>query len=146
MKSRLDRPGFYIVSLEKGDDIRASVEKFALENGIKGAELSAIGAILNPELAYYDLESQKYLPTKLPGIWELSPLVGNITLKDRKPFMHAHVALSDKECNMRGGHLNNAEVGVVVEMTIRAFSEPLIRKLNKDIGLPRWEPSHELTC
>lgn len=131
-----------VVGLERGERIRASIESFATREKIVGAELKAIGALKDPELAYYDLSTKQYLKRLFPGIWELV-LAGNISLKDGKPFLHAHVTIGGRDFQAFCGHLVDAEVGVVVEMFMHLLATPVHRVYCEDIGLPRWEPNHK---
>ena len=138
MKVRKDPKGTLIVGLERGDDVRASVEALAQKEGIACARVSAIGAVEGAELGYYDLQRKEYLRKTFAGIWELVTLEGNITLKDSRPFLHAHVSIAGADYELRGGHLFDARVAVVVEMFIDIFSEPLPRRYQEDVGLPCW--------
>ncbi len=139
MKTRVEGKRV-IVSLERGDAVRASVEAVAKERGILGAAVTAIGAIENPELGFYRLDEKRYERKRFPGIWELVSLLGNVTAKDGEPFMHAHVAIGGPDFAVYGGHLFDATTGVVVELVIEPFDRPLERVLCEDIGLHRWEP------
>lgn len=138
MKVRKDPNGTFIVGLERGDKVRASVELLAQQEGLACARISAIGAVEGAELGYYDLERKEYLRKTFTGIWELVSLQGNITLKDGSPFLHAHVSIAGRDYELRGGHLFDARVAVVVEMFIETFSEPLHRRNNEDVGLMCW--------
>jgi predicted DNA-binding protein with PD1-like motif len=140
MKSRSETSGRLIVSLERGDDLRSVVESLAAKAGVVAAELSAIGAVENPELGFYDLERKEYVRKPFPGIWELVSLQGNITLRDGKPFLHAHAAIGGADFRVFGGHLFDAKIGVVVEMFVTPIGRPLLRIPCEEIGLARWEP------
>ena len=124
MKVHEDKGGLLVVSLARGDDIRGSVEGLALDRGLVGAKLSAIGAIEEPELGYYDLPNQTYLRNKFAGIWELVSFQGNLSLLDGRPFMHAHAAIGGPDGSTRGGHLFEGRVGVVVELFIEPLETP----------------------
>lgn len=133
--------GVIIVSLEKGDSLRSMVEDLAAKLGIGGAEVSAVGAVEDADLGCYVLADKKYVRRGFAGILELVSLQGNLTIKDGKPFLHAHVAMSGEDFAVHGGHLFDAKVGVVVEMFIRPLAGPLQRIFCDEIGLARWEPN-----
>lgn len=140
MIARRQNDGLLIVSLERGDDVRGEIEALAFQEGIGGAELTGIGAIEGPELGFYDLAAKTYLRRTFEGIYELLALQGNLTMRDGKPFLHAHAALGGRDFQSFGGHLFEAKVGVVVEMFIRPTDAPLLRIPCEKIGLARWEP------
>ncbi len=140
MKWRQQEDGRIILSLERGDSIRESVESLAVELDVESAKVSAIGAVEAPELGCYELEDREYIHKTFPGIWELLTLEGNISQLDGEPFLHAHVTISASEFQVKGGHLFDATVGVVVEMFIEPVDGAIQRIPCEAIGLPRWEP------
>lgn len=141
MQYRKEISGLYVVSLERGEFIRSTIEGLCVKEGIRGAMLSGIGALEDPELGFYRLNLRNYDHRTFQGIFELVSLQGNITLKDDKPFMHVHVAIGDEDFQVFGGHLFDARVGVVVELFLTQLERPLLRLPCEDIGLPRWEPN-----
>lgn len=140
MKIHREKDGTCVVSLMRGDAIRAIVEDLAAKAGIVAARVTAIGAVETPELGYYRLDTKEYVRRTFPGILELVSLNGNITLRDGKPFLHAHVAVSGEDFAVYGGHLFDAKAGVVVEMFITPLETPIPRIMCDEIGLARWEP------
>lgn len=140
MKWHREEDGRIVVSLERGESIRESVESLAGELEITAAKVSAIGALQDPELGAYELADKEYIRREFTGIWELLALEGNISLNDGEPFLHAHVSISGADFDVKGGHLFDARVGVVVEMFIEPCATPLRRMHCEAIGLARWEP------
>ncbi|HTM68793.1 MAG TPA: PPC domain-containing DNA-binding protein [Candidatus Binatia bacterium] len=143
MKFRRETGGTLVVSLERGDAMRASIEALAAAENVPSARLTAIGAVEDAELGFYDLGRKEYLRRSFPGILELVSLEGSITVKDGKPFLHAHVAISGPDFAVHGGHLFDAKAGVVVELFIIPLERPLLRVMCDEIGLARWEPDQE---
>lgn len=140
MKSHVDPSGLHVLRLDRGESLRAEVERYAASAGIVGAKVDAVGALEEPELGYYSLAKRRYAKKTLGGIWELAPLAGNITLLDGKPFLHAHVTLGGPKFRARVGHLFDAKVGVTVELFLTPLTTPLPRIPCETIGLPHWEP------
>lgn len=140
MKTHREQDGTLVVSLVRGDAVRANIESLAASEGIAAARVTAIGAVEAPELGYYRLDEKRYVKRTFPGIMELVSLEGNLTLKDGKPFLHAHVAVSGEDFGVFGGHLFDAKAGVVVEMFVVPLATPLPRVMCDEIGLARWEP------
>jgi predicted DNA-binding protein with PD1-like motif len=68
----------------------------------------------------------------LLGPLEIVSCVGNVSLKEDAPFVHAHITLSDKEGRTYGGHLMpGTTVGATFEVTLHAYDEmKLVRKLD----------------
>jgi predicted DNA-binding protein with PD1-like motif len=61
--------------------------------------------------------------------------MGNITLKDGEPFIHAHITFGDHDMNVKGGHVFEMTVAVVGEFYIRKFDGSIHRELDEDVGL-----------
>ena len=109
----------YIIYLEQGENIMAKLTQFCKDNQIINGQISGIGAIKEIELGSYDLKNKEYITHKLADIWELTSYQANIQLKDEKPFIHAHINISDHDLTVKGGHLFEAKVAVVGEFILR---------------------------
>jgi predicted DNA-binding protein with PD1-like motif len=64
-----------------------------------------IGALSRAELGYYDQLSHEYGTFSLEEPVELASCYGNISMRDGRPFVHAHAVLSDRTGRTFGGHL-----------------------------------------
>ena len=137
MKFRIDKSKAYM-TLAKGDNINKTFESFAEVNGVGCAWLNGIGALENPEIGYYSLEDKSYYRKTFKGEYELTSLIGNITLKEGKPFSHTHITFSDTEFRVFGGHLFNANITAAGEFIMQFGSDEINREMNAEIGLPLW--------
>ena len=137
MKFRIDKSRAYM-TLAKGDNINKTFESFAEVKGIGCAWLNGIGALENPEIGYYSLEDKTYYRKTFKGEYELTSLIGNITLKEGKPFSHTHITFSDTEFRVFGGHLFNANITAAGEFIMQFGSDEINREMNAEIGLPLW--------
>lgn len=140
MKMRSEAGGLVVVRLDRGEPVRATLEGLARDEGIGGARVYGVGALEDPVVAYYRLAEQRYDEQRLEGIFELVSFEGNLALKDGTPMLHAHVALGGPDYALRGGHLVDAKVGVVMELFVEPLERPLRRELDEATGLPRWAP------
>ena len=137
MKFRIDKSRAYM-TLAKGDNINKTFESFAEVKGVGYAWLNGIGALENPEIGYYSLEDKSYYRKTFKGEYELTSLIGNITLKEGKPFSHTHITFSDTEFRVFGGHLFNANITAAGEFIMQFGSDEINREMNAEIGLPLW--------
>ncbi len=137
MKFRIDKSRAYM-TLAKGDNINKTFESFAEVKGIGCAWLNGIGALENPEIGYYSLEDKAYHRKTFKGEYELTSLIGNITLKEGKPFSHTHITFSDTEFRVFGGHLFNANITAAGEFIMQFGSDEINREMNAEIGLSLW--------
>ncbi len=69
---------------------------------------------------------------------EITKLVGNVSLKEGRPMVHAHVTLAD-EGKAFGGHLAPGTVVFACEFIIQVFEGvSLTRSLDAETGLQLW--------
>ena len=114
----------------------ASLVSACKDAGVSAGSLSGLGAVNNTEIAYYDLETKEYLTKRFEDDREVVSLVGNVALVEGEPFIHAHVALGDRDMQMVGGHLVEATVAVTLEVSISVIPDATFqRTLNDMIGL-----------
>ena len=126
------------MTLAKGDSINKTFESFAEVKGVGCAWVNGIGALENPEIGYYSLEDKTYHHQLFKGEYELTSLIGNITMKEGKPFSHTHITFSDTDCKVFGGHLFDAKITAAGEFIMQLGSKNINREINLGIGLPLW--------
>jgi predicted DNA-binding protein with PD1-like motif len=66
--------------------------------------------------------------------------VGNISIKDGKPMVHAHVTLADGEGRAYGGHLAAGTPVFACEFAIHEYTadQVLARQNDPETGLMLW--------
>lgn len=127
----------FLIKLAKGEKVMQTLTDFCERRGIKGGVLSAVGAVKNAEIGYYNLAKREYFFKTFAEDREVASMSGNIALVEGKPFIHAHVVLSamDDSLSCVGAHLKEAEVAVTLEVYLTPFSVPLVREHDETIGL-----------
>jgi len=134
-------PGRKIIGrLAKGEDLLAALEKLALYHSITLGEVSAIGAVSQARIGYYNQAERKYYFIDLGRPLEILNLIGNISLKDGKPMVHAHVTLGDKDGQAFGGHLAEGTLVFACEFAIleHQSATSLVRQIDEPTGLFLW--------
>ena len=130
----------YIGRLSKGADLLEEMTGRCMELGIRFSRIEAIGAVSRARLAYYDQKEREYCHFDINEPLEIASLIGNISLKDGQPMVHAHVTLADESGKTYGGHLAPGTIVFACEIVIQAFKEePLKRGKDEETGLPLWE-------
>lgn len=134
MKIKRTEDGFLIV-LDVGDEVIASLKKLASIERIGAASLSGIGAVRNVVLAYLDIDSKQYLKRELGSdSMELVSMIGNLALLDGEPVAHVHAVVGDRELRVYGGHLFEATTSVTVEIYLRVYEGDVMRQYDADSG------------
>jgi predicted DNA-binding protein with PD1-like motif len=129
----------YIFRLAKGKDLLEQLTDFCHENQVKCGVISGIGALENATITFFDQAKKKYDKIALTGEQELLSLNGNVSIKDNRPFVHAHVVLGDKTGKAAGGHLALGSKVFSAEVFIQELvGEPKVRKEDKATKLMLW--------
>lgn len=127
----------FILRIEKGEEVIASIADFCARRGIGAALFSGIGAVKDIEIGYYDSDARDYFFRFEEVAHEVASMQGNVALVDGKPFVHAHAVLSkcDETCATIGGHIKKARVAVTLEVSLTPLPTPLTREMDEAIGL-----------
>jgi hypothetical protein len=132
------REGF-LVRLMKGEEIHESLTTYAGKHGITGATVSGIGAVRNVEVGFFNTKIRAYDRRKINEDTELLSLIGNLCLREGRPFLHAHVVLMKSDFSVCGGHLIRGEINVTGEFAVRQADLSLVRSMDETIGLDLLE-------
>ena len=127
-----------ILRIDKGEYVNKTILEVANFYKLKFGWINGMGAIMDPELGYYDLENKEYIKKKIAGEFELTSLVGNITLKDNNLFVHSHITFSDINFNAYGGHLFDCKIAVAGEFVISKSPMKIDRRYDEEVGLYTW--------
>lgn len=140
MRSASYKPGRTFMSkFEHGSELVGSVLDFATNQKITRAFFTIIGAVKRAKLGYYDQKRHKYIEVTLEQPLEIVSCIGNISLKDGKPFVHAHAVLADRKGQTKAGHLLEATV-FAAELQMQELIGPeLVRVHDEVTGLSLWK-------
>ncbi len=140
MKKEYFLEKIFIGRLNYGSDILSELTSICEDLNIFAGKIEAFGAVQRATIGYYDQKSKEYRWNKLNKPMEILSFIGNISLKDNKPFVHAHITLADEEGRVYGGHLTNDTVVFAFEYTIFCFKgESLNRIYDESTGLFLWK-------
>lgn len=124
----------WVGRFDKDADLLEEIQKFAEEKAIESGIFSIIGAVQNVKFGFYDQVEKKYRDMFLEEEAEILHCTGNLSIKDGKPFAHAHITLSDKQGQAFGGHLSSAKI-FVAEFYIKKFLNKVERKFDAETNL-----------
>ena len=144
MLTVLTQPGrCFMGRLAKGDDLLQALENLCREHHITLGQVRALGAVTRARVGFYHQEERKYYFLDLDQPLEILALVGNISLKDGKPMVHAHVTLADSAGRAFGGHLAAGTPVFACEFAIYEYTadQALTRQNDSETGLMLWPPS-----
>jgi uncharacterized protein len=134
MKVKRTETGFILI-LDVGDEVIASLKKLAAAERIGTGSLTGVGAVRDVVLGYLDLDQKQYLKREFDSAsMELVALTGNLALLDGEPVAHCHAVVGDREMRVFGGHLFEATVSVTVEIFVRVYAGEIARRFDDASG------------
>jgi predicted DNA-binding protein with PD1-like motif len=104
----------------EGDDILSGVTELAQREKITAGYVTGIGGLAGATLGWGDPEVGGIKVIPVEQKCELVSLVGNISMRDGTPYLHAHGVVSLSDGSTRGGHLIATRVNPLAEVTVVA--------------------------
>ena len=127
----------YVARLKTGADWRGEIEALADDVEAEAAWFTALGAVQDAELWFYDQDDQEYAPIAFDEPLEVASCVGNVSWLDGERFAHTHAVLSRPDGETVAGHLNEATV-FAGEVYMRVFADRLERAHDAETDLDLW--------
>ncbi len=125
----------WIVRIDKGEEIVATLEQFCRQKGIRLGTVSGIGATDHATIGLFRTRTKEYVRKEVTGDHEITSLTGNISRMEGEVYLHLHINLSDANYHTFGGHLNSAVVSATCEIVVRALDGEVDREFSEEIGL-----------
>jgi hypothetical protein len=118
-----------------GDEVVAGVQQFATQHDLTASHFTAIGALTDVILGYFDWKRKEYKRIPVQEQVEVLSMVGNVVRKDGEPQVHAHVVVGKSDGTAHGGHLLEAHVRPTLELIVVELPEYLQREQDDAVGL-----------
>lgn len=128
----------FLLRAPEDAELVSFINEFAEKKGIRVGIFNVIGSLKKAKIGYFDTNERKYQVIELSETHELIATMGNISLKDGKPFAHVHAVLGDEKGNAKGGHLVEGIIFVAEIFIQELIGEPLERK-PQESGLALWD-------
>ncbi|MDW7710517.1 MAG: DNA-binding protein [Deferrisomatales bacterium] len=125
--------------LRRGDDLLECLTAFVRREGVRLGRVEALGAVERARVGYYDQGAFEYRYLEFDTDLEILALLGNVSLRDGEPMVHAHVTLGDAQGRAFGGHLAPGTRVFACEFAVEVLDgEELHRGHDEATGLPLW--------
>jgi predicted DNA-binding protein with PD1-like motif len=131
----------FALIFEKGDEIVRETTAFARREGVTAAHFTAIGALTDAVLGYFDPARKDYRRIPVAEQVEVLTLVGDIAVENGDPKVHAHAVLGRSDGTTRGGHLLEAHVWPTLELVLTESPAELRRRSDPETGLALIDPA-----
>ena len=124
-----------VARIDRGEEIQAQLKEIALREGIRLAEISALGAVNDFTVGVFKTDERKYYANHFTGAFEIVSLTGTITTQDGAYYAHLHISAGNDRGEVFGGHLNEAIVSATCEMVVTVIDGTVERAFDADVGL-----------
>jgi len=124
-----------IYNLKAGARIPDDILAIAKTEQIFTARVEAIGGVEELRLAYFNRRTKRYEEHDFKEFLEVTGILGNVTLKDGKPFLHIHGTFGRRDLSALAGHVMTAKVFPLLEVVITPTKNRALRRFDDEMGL-----------
>ena len=125
----------YALIFETGEEPLSGITRFAEEHNLSASRITAIGALSEVALGFFDWEKKDYERIEIKEQVEVLALVGEIAQDQGKPKVHAHLVVGLRDGRACGGHLLGAKVRPTLEVILTESPGYLKREHDPESGL-----------
>ncbi len=126
----------YVVVLDANEEAFSTLARFATDQDLKAASITAIGAFERATVGWFDFSERSYRKIPITEQCEVLSLIGDIAAgDDGKASLHLHAVLGLKDGSTRGGHFLDGIVHPTLEATIVETPAELQRRHQEDLGI-----------
>ena len=130
----------YVLRLDPGEEIVASLTRLAEQENVQLGSVSAIGAAGDVTIGIFSTREKQYHSQRYQGDYEISALVGNVTRKEGKPYLHLHITIGNPVTGeVHAGHLTSAVISATLELFLQVWDGQVDRKFSDTVGLNLFE-------
>jgi hypothetical protein len=132
----------FVVVLEIGEEIVASLQEFVARENVHTAGFTAIGALSDAVLLYFDWQKKGYQKIPIREQVEVASLIGDVADDPGgKPALHIHIVLGTRDGSAKAGHLCEAHVRPTLEVMVTENAAHLRKVKDSETGLALIRPT-----
>jgi predicted DNA-binding protein with PD1-like motif len=124
-----------VIVCDVGEEAVEAVTGVLCEQGIRAAQVTAVGGLSGGELGYYDRSVRDYTRIPVREQVEMLSLIGDVAERDGEPALHVHAVLGRRDGSTIGGHLLRGEVWPTLEVIITEVAPHLAKRVDPETGL-----------
>jgi predicted DNA-binding protein with PD1-like motif len=134
--NRQDGRRTFAVIMKTGDEVLSTIGAFAQKERISAGRITAIGALSDVVLKYFDWEAKDYRDIPVREQVEVASLIGDVALDPKgQPTIHIHLVVGRKDGTALAGHLAKAHVRPTLEAIIDEQPSYLQNTSDPETGL-----------
>ena len=124
--------------LNEDEDLLEALLHVAKGNNISAGFFLLVGTLKKAKVGFF--RKGKYETIRIDEPLEIVSCMGNVSVKENKLFVHAHIYVSNEKGEVMGGHLmSGCTIAAAGELAlIEAVNVKLFRKLDEKTQLFLW--------
>jgi uncharacterized protein len=131
----------FAVVLDTGDEVMGALQSFVEQQGITAAQFTAIGALSDTVLMYFDWQKKDYLRIPVREQVEVASLIGDVAeAPSGGPALHVHLVIGKRDGSAMAGHLGEAHVRPTLEVILTEAPAHLRKAKDPQTGLALIQP------
>jgi predicted DNA-binding protein with PD1-like motif len=132
----------FTVVLATGDEVLSSLQEFVERENIHAASFTAIGALSDAVLCYFDWDKKEYEKIPVCEQVEVAALIGDVADDPNgKPTLHIHLVVGTRDGIAKAGHLGEAHVRPTLEVILTESPAHLRKVKDNETGLALIRPA-----
>jgi len=139
MKLRESKLGKVVFArLFEDEDLLEAIASASRQAKISAGFFTLIGTLKKAKIGFY--HEGNYESIEIAGPLEIVSCIGNVSLKEKAPIVHAHIVVSDEKSQAFGGHvLPGCLMSVAGElMLVEAAGMKLEKRFDEKTKLNLW--------
>jgi predicted DNA-binding protein with PD1-like motif len=126
----------YAVIFYQGDEVYSGLQEFAEKYHVTSAHFTAIGALNDATVGWFNPQRKMYKKIPISGQHELIGMSGDIALYQGRPVVHTHMVVGGPDGTTHAGHVLEAYASPTVEAMVTV--DPVTMR-------KRFDPATDLT-
>jgi predicted DNA-binding protein with PD1-like motif len=136
-----DQTKQYAVIFYQGDEAFSGLLEFAEKYHVTSAHFTAIGAVNDATLGWFDPQRKMYKKVHINGQHEVIGMSGDIALYQGKPVVHTHMLAGGPDGTIQGGHVLAADVSPTLEVMVTVDPKAMQKRFDPETDLTLIDPS-----
>ena len=131
----------FAIVLSTGDEVMKELQAFAERERVTAAQFTAIGALSDAVLMYFDWQKKDYLRIPVSEQVEVASMIGDVAIAPSGgPALHIHLVVGKRDGTAMAGHLGEAHVRPTLEVILTESPAHLRKAKDPTTGLALINP------
>jgi predicted DNA-binding protein with PD1-like motif len=131
----------YAVISYQGDEVYSGLQESAEKYHVTNAHFTAIGALDDATVGWFDPQRKMYKKIPISGQHELIGMSGDIALYQGRPVVHTHMVVGSPDGTTRAGHVLEAYASPTVEAMVTVDPVSMHKRFDPATDLTLIDPA-----